>query len=93
LSRTNISYYIGLNVVEKDDLQTTISGDDNLVQNGQPVSSGVLELGTNITKWTKDRHNGDGVLLLSDGSVQSITIGGFNHPGGTFNYTNRVVIP
>jgi len=93
LSTENISYFIGMDADEANGPQSLLSGDDNLVQHGRPVASGMLSLAGNQTTWTAERHMLSGNVLVSYGLVQSLGKAGFNIPGGTFNYTNRVVIP
>jgi len=93
LSANNISYFIGLDATDTKGSHSLLSGDDNLVQHDQPVVSGMLSLAGNQTTWTAERHMLSGNVLVSYGLVQSLGKAGFNIPGGTFNYTNRVVIP
>jgi prepilin-type processing-associated H-X9-DG protein len=90
LSRTNISYFMGLDAVESDP-QAVVSGDANLVQNGRVVGSGIVNLATNVTTWTTNRHGPVGYVLFADGSVQSVTeINSSTSPGG-YPATNRLV--
>lgn len=92
LSRTNISYFIGLDAVESDP-QAMLSGDANLVQHGRVVGSGIVDLTTNITTWTTDRHGRTGFVLIADGSVQGFWRMGSTNTGGWYAPTNRVVAP
>jgi competence protein ComGC len=94
LSRSNISYFIGLDLPNpnSDFFEAALSGDANLVQNGRVVGSGVLNLGTNPTTWTQDRHRYAGNVLRPEGSVDSLRRG-FNFPDGVARFTNRVVVP
>jgi hypothetical protein len=57
--------------------QNLFVGDDNLVVNGLPVKSGILNLATNApVRWTAGRHKYGGNVALTDGSVQQTTSGG-----------------
>jgi competence protein ComGC len=92
LTRTNISYFLALNASESDP-QAILSGDDNLIQNHQPVSPGIVKLSTSPATWTSDRHQGAGFILVADGSVQSVRQMGFVSSAGTCFATNRIVVP
>jgi prepilin-type processing-associated H-X9-DG protein len=73
LSNTNLSYFVGLD--SNDELaQSLLAGDRNLMTNGIPVGSGLLELKASLTVgWTTTRHNGRGNAALGDGSVTGFT--------------------
>ena len=88
----NLSYFVALDADENYP-QGVLSGDANLVLNGQPVPSGVVNLGTNIFTWTKDRHQFGGNIGLSDGSAAQAYQMGFVSAPGTIFSTNRVAIP
>ena len=98
----NISYFAGLDT-DPSQPQGILSGDDNLLINGQPVRPGVLNLGTNSATWSPDRHKNAGMLsfgryygnvLLSDGSVQgSLLQLRFGSAPDTVFCTNRLAIP
>jgi competence protein ComGC len=92
LSRTNLSYFIGLNATNSV-LPTMLSGDANLLQNGRAVPAGKLNLWSNSVTWTQDRHHGHGNILLPDGSVQTVSRMGFSSSAGTRFATNCVVVP
>jgi prepilin-type N-terminal cleavage/methylation domain-containing protein/prepilin-type processing-associated H-X9-DG protein len=94
VSRTNISYFMGLDAVESDP-RAVLAGDANLVQHGRVVPSGVVNLATNITTWTRDRHGRTGNILLADGSVrfESTTEISSSAAPGAYASTNRVVVP
>lgn len=92
LSRTNISYFVGLaatNSVES----TVLAGDNNLLQNGRDIPSGGINLHTNVLAWTADRHDSFANLLLPDGAVQSYQQMGFASSPGTLFATNRIIVP
>jgi len=92
LTRTNLSYFLALNASESDP-QATLSGDDNLIQNRQPVPSGIVNLSPNQTTWTTDRHPPAGNILMGDGSVLVFKqIGSASSPG-TWVANNRIVVP
>jgi prepilin-type processing-associated H-X9-DG protein len=95
LGRTNVSYFIGLDVSATDPVrQGVLAGDANLVQNGRAIAGGVLSLGTNLTTWTQERHGGAANVLFCDGSVESVRQIGFTNAFGRMICpTNRVVVP
>ena len=65
----HVSYFVGLDA-RRDKPQRVLSGDDNLIVNGIPVRSGMLNLSTNASvKWTTERHHGFGNTLLAGGYV------------------------
>lgn len=73
LRNRNISYFIGLDSSETRP-QSLLSGDRNLTTNGIPVKSGILELSTNnVVGWSRELHDGQGNIVLGDGSVQQVT--------------------
>jgi hypothetical protein len=75
LSGTNISYAVGLD--GDPTFPASILSVDRNVTNGTALRNGVLWLATNHPSgWTKERHDGDGYVLLSDGSVQRATTAG-----------------
>jgi prepilin-type processing-associated H-X9-DG protein len=92
LSRFNVSYFIGLNATNSIS-PNVLPGDANLLCNGLAVPPGKLNLLSNSVSWTKDRHGGQGNILLSDGSVQTVTRMGFTSMAGTFYAANCVVVP
>jgi competence protein ComGC len=92
LSRTNISYFMGLDAVETAPL-AVLSGDGNLAQHGRAVPTGIVNLATNVTTWTTNCHNRCGYILFADGSVQAATQISSSTAPGTFPSTNRVVVP
>jgi prepilin-type N-terminal cleavage/methylation domain-containing protein/prepilin-type processing-associated H-X9-DG protein len=68
-----ISYFIGLNENEETP-QMLLSGDHNIKVNGHPAGHGVHALRTNdFLAWTQGGHQGQGNILLGDGSVQQIS--------------------
>jgi len=91
LAGSNISYFVGLDAAPYQP-QAILSGDDNLMVNGTNVQSGILNLHTNDSlAWTKERHQGDGNVLLANGSVQQVTGAGLTETAGLA--TNRLAIP
>jgi len=89
----NLSYVAGLDT-DPSQPQGILSGDDNLLINGQPVRPGVLNLGTNTATWSPDRHKNAGNVGLSDGSVQGyLRQLGFGSAPDTVFCTNRLAIP
>lgn len=88
----NLSYFLALHAADNQP-DTALSGDANLVQNRRPVPSGILNLWTNTTTWTRPRHKGTGNVLYPDGSVFTVKQIGFPTSSDTFAATNRVVVP
>lgn len=91
----SVSYFVGLDAEEKLRPEALLSGDDNLLINGNPANSGLLLLRTNAQAfWTKKRHKERGNFLFADGDVASIT-----NPAiqsvliGKGMATNRLVLP
>lgn len=73
LDNKNLSYFLGLLASGKDP-NSLLSGDRNLMTNGVPVSSGLLQLSTNLTwGFTKKMHEDAGNIVRVDGSVQEVT--------------------
>ena len=93
LRNSNISFFIDLDSTETDP-QLLLAGDCNLT-NGTPIRNGILEVSTNQPAgWTAEMHKKVGNLLLSDGSVQQVSITGLRssieNSGG---FTNRLQMP
>jgi hypothetical protein len=86
LSNENISYYVGL---DADAMFPTLwlAGDRNLVTNGEDVVPGLADITTSMTAgWSAKMHDGEGNLLLADGSVQQVAsreLKGFAQRSGT----------
>ena len=95
LSRSNISYYVGIEVTNDANPQLFLSGDGDFEIAAQSVKLGVLSLRTNDpVTWSAGRHSHFGNLGLADGSVQSATdLGLRNYLLGTGVATNRLAIP
>ena len=90
---SNISYFIGVDATDAQS-RGLLSGDANLVVNGQPVPPGLLNLTTNMASWTKNRHKANGNVLFSDGSVSMLVpqMGRNSAPGALTNI-DRLAIP
>ena len=70
LGRSNVNYFIGLDAAETEP-QMFLSGDDNWIVDGRPVTRGILEVSTNNTvAYSAARHKLQGNVGLADGSVQ-----------------------
>jgi prepilin-type processing-associated H-X9-DG protein len=71
-----ISYFVNLSADETRPY-TFLAGDRNLELNGKPIPPGLLILATNSTiktlGFTKDMHNGQGNIVMGDGSVQQMS--------------------
>lgn len=93
-SNTNISYFLGVDARGDDTPQMLLAGDRNIT-NGVPLKNGFLELSANHSAgWTHEVHNGQGNVLLSDGSVQGWnTLGLRKGIENTGNATNRLAMP
>jgi prepilin-type N-terminal cleavage/methylation domain-containing protein/prepilin-type processing-associated H-X9-DG protein len=91
--RTNISYFLGLDADETFP-RRLLSGDRNLT-NGMKLKNGIMELATNQTMgWTMERHQGNGNVLFSDGSVQQLSAQGLKEAAAkTGLATNRLAMP
>jgi len=73
IGNQNISYFLGLDAKESQP-QVLLSGDRNLMTNGVPVGSGLLERSTNLTVgWTSRMHNNAGNVLFGDGHVDALS--------------------
>ena len=67
-----VSYFVGLGGSEETP-QMLLSGDHNLSVNGIPAGHGIRALRTNdFLAWTPGGHQGQGNILLCDGSVQQV---------------------
>jgi type II secretory pathway pseudopilin PulG len=91
----NVSYF--LNAAAKTDPQAVFDGDANLIVDGLPVQSGILNLWTNNrVGWTKERNHGmgsGGYIGMADGSVQGVTSNMLNAVFAVSPATNRLAIP
>src|SRR6185503_3256311 len=73
IGNQNISYFLGLDA-KYEESQILLAGDRNLMTNGVPVRSGLLELTTNLTVgWTSRMHNNAGNVLFGDGRVDALS--------------------
>jgi len=72
LARTNVSYFVSLNVSETFP-QSVLAGDRNIMTNGVRVEPGLLDLAkqTNVT-WDGTMHRFQGHILMGDGSIQQL---------------------
>ena len=94
LSNANISYFVGLDAKESAP-DVLLAGDRNLMTNGVPVGSGLLQLTASRTVgWTVQIHNNAGNAAFGDGHVDSLTNNRLHeqliNSGGS---TNRLLIP
>jgi hypothetical protein len=91
----HISYFVGLDAEQKSPAKMVLTGDDNLLVDGKSIPSGLLNLSTNASvAWTKDRHDGNGFVALTDGSVQPIDGVTLQWVFQTTGFaTNRLAIP
>jgi prepilin-type processing-associated H-X9-DG protein len=92
LSNTNLSYFVGLDAVDKFP-QMFLSGDRNLT-NGPLPPDRILLLDTNFpASWTRELHRGMGNIALADGSVQQYSNHGLNEALRSGSCSNRLAIP
>jgi len=101
-----ISYFTGMSV-NNFNPQLLLSGDDNFLRNHSQVKPGPIDVSSPAElEWNGDRHrpkpgwfsatpkSGGGNILLTDGSVQSVTTSGLkNLIEQTGLTTNRLIIP
>jgi prepilin-type N-terminal cleavage/methylation domain-containing protein len=77
LANSNISYFVGVDVINDSNPKMIVSGDANLAVNGVGVSPGIVSLSTNASvEWTKERvgnYHAPGNIGFIDGSVQETT--------------------
>jgi prepilin-type N-terminal cleavage/methylation domain-containing protein len=92
LRNSNISFFIGLDANETNP-QLILSGDR--LTNGTALKNGILEVSSNHpAAWTAEVHNKVGNILLSDGSVQQVSITGLRSAiENTGLATNRLQMP
>lgn len=95
LTDSNISYFLNVDAVRNSSTNSILSGDRFLENNGQPVSSGLFALTTNLNmSWTPSIHKGGGNVLWSDGSVQQTASSGLRSIiRSQLLATNRLLIP
>jgi type II secretory pathway pseudopilin PulG len=73
LRNQTISYFVGLDS-NGTRPQSLLSGDRNLTTNGVPLKSGIHHLTTNsVVGWSRELHDGQGSIVLGDGSVQPVS--------------------
>jgi competence protein ComGC len=106
--KNKISYFIGTTATSADP-QMLLSGDDNFLLNQSPVKPGLMNMAsTDTLGWDETRHGEvtkqgwfmkdtkavSGNIVLTDGSVQSVTSSGLtNALQQTSLATNHLVIP
>jgi prepilin-type N-terminal cleavage/methylation domain-containing protein len=106
---SHISYFIGVDITNKDFGQRILSGDDNFLVNGTPVKSGLAYYPTNISIawgpgrhgdvpvhhfWTPKPHSFYGWIGMADGSLQVLGTTGLQAAfAQTGLVTNRLAIP
>jgi prepilin-type processing-associated H-X9-DG protein len=95
LSDANVSFFVGIDAMDIMP-QMFLAGDCNFQIGGKPVSSGIINLGTNTpVGWTKRRHKGpEGNIALADGSVQAFNSTRLREAlANSGDMTNRLSIP
>ena len=94
LNNQNISYFLGLDADETNP-QSLLAGDRNIT-NGTPTTNAVLTLdSTRPAGFTHELHNGQGNVVLGDGSVQQLNSArlSLHLKGMTNKTTTRIVLP
>jgi competence protein ComGC len=94
LGSSNLSYFVAPDADETQP-QMILIGDSDLEMGGGSMQSGLMSLLTNSpVGWSAARHNRQGNLGLSDGSVQVYTTAGLRAAlTNTGNWENRIVVP
>lgn len=73
LGNSNVNWFIGVDAQESQ-IGMFLTGDDNFLVNGLPVTPGVVALATNTpVEWSTARHNQQGNIAFADGSVQTLS--------------------
>ena len=98
LTSSNISYFVGVDVINDLNPLMLLSGDGNFEIGSVPVKSGLQQFWTNDpVAWTTNRHGSIlGNIGLADGSVHSATVVNFHYDHDlqrTGLATNRFAIP
>jgi prepilin-type N-terminal cleavage/methylation domain-containing protein len=93
LQPKNLSYFIGLEASSAN-LQCLLAGDRNIT-NSTGLRNGILFASTNDSAgWTASTHVGNGNILLSDGSVQQVSMPRLREAiDNTGFQTNRLLMP
>ncbi|HLP77983.1 MAG TPA: type II secretion system protein [Candidatus Paceibacterota bacterium] len=93
LSRTNISYFVGVDATETN-ASMLLFGDRNIT-NSTRLHGGLLELtDSKPSGWTGEIHQNAGNIALSDGSVQQLSTAGLREAvRSTGVVTNRLAVP
>jgi prepilin-type N-terminal cleavage/methylation domain-containing protein/prepilin-type processing-associated H-X9-DG protein len=93
-SDTNLSYFAGVDATDMLP-QMFLTGDDNLAIDGVPQRSRVVTVRNDTAlSWTRERHNNQGNIGLSDGSVQQFSATRLrNALANTGVVTNRLALP
>jgi hypothetical protein len=93
LNIQNVSYFLGLDADEGTP-QMLLAGDRNLTTNGVPIGPGLVEIsGQSVFGWTKALHNGNGNVVLSDGSVQGVTGARLSEMRTNWSRVYRLAVP
>ena len=94
-NRTHVNYFVGIDTEPKSPSKMILTGDDNLLVSGNPISSGLLSLSTNASvTWTKERHDGTGFVGFADGSGLRVDGAALQPTFQSAGFaTNRLAIP
>ena len=93
INNSNLSYFVGIDADETN-VMMILSGDHHLT-NGTAIENGLIVLTTNAPAgWTSQMHHKVGNVLLTDGSVQQVSMTGLRYQiANTGVATNRVQMP
>lgn len=88
-----ISYFVNLDADDSSP-NSILMGDDNFASDGKPVSSGILNLSSNVpVEWTDERHRRAGNIVFADGSVSQMSNDSWHKLIETNVTLSRLVIP
>jgi prepilin-type processing-associated H-X9-DG protein len=95
LANSNVSYFIGVDVMNGANPDQILSGDDNFEFGGVPVNPGLRAFGAHDpVAWTAARHAHAGNLVMADGSAQQVNDSRLTELLGMTGFaTNRFALP
>jgi len=93
-NNNNVSYFVGVDATDSLP-QMILSGDDNFLVRGVKLRPGVHEVrSNNLAAWTSKRHENQGNICFTDGSVQPLNSRGLMQAlRSTGCATNRLAMP
>jgi prepilin-type processing-associated H-X9-DG protein len=88
-----LSYFVGVDADETEP-NVLLAGDRNITVGGRSGRRGLVTLLTNSpVGWTTIMHSNQGNITLGDGSVQQLSVSGFQKLLQASGVTNRLAIP